>query len=110
MKYNRKKVYIDDRGYYRFIGSNKLVHRWAMEKYLGIKLKPSQIVHHKNGNKRDNRVENLQVIMESNAWDWHNRIHKKNSKLVIGMEFRSDLNGEPRMMKILFIVRYVEIN
>ena len=40
-------------------------HRWIMENHLGRKLKADEDVHHINGDKQDNRVENLMVVSHS---------------------------------------------
>jgi hypothetical protein len=62
------------RGYIRVnIGPYKreLEHRVVMERFLGRKLTKTEHVHHKNGDKTDNRLENLELLDESS----HHKLH-----------------------------------
>jgi hypothetical protein len=50
-------------------------HRLIMQEYLGRELLLSEVVHHINHNKSDNRLENLQVLSRSE----HILLHKPHS-------------------------------
>lgn len=75
MKHPYKQLYIN--------GKKIDEHRYIMEQNLGRKLERNEYVHHKNGNKRDNRIENLEVMTPLE----HNREHfEKLPKIKICVE------------------------
>ncbi len=60
---NGKRIFIDE-------------HRKIMEEYLGRKLSRYEVVHHKDGNKSNNKIENLMVMSLSE----HSKMHQTGIK------------------------------
>lgn len=82
------KGYLGKNGYiYLSMGTGikVLQHRYVVEQYIGRKLFNCEHIHHKNGIKTDNRIENLQIL----SIQEHNKIHyPKGSKFGINSEKR----------------------
>ena len=59
--------------------SDRLIdeHRLIMEKCLGRKLLRNEIVHHKDGDKSNNKLENLEIMSRAE----HSRKHQKGKKM-----------------------------
>lgn len=49
-----------------------LEHREVMEKYLKRSLGTHEVVHHKDGNKKNNDIDNLEIMSRSQ----HGKLHK----------------------------------
>lgn len=74
-------AHIDKDGYVRIYrpdhdwprrGGYILEHVWKMEKLLKRRLAKNECVHHKNHNRQDNRLENLEIIERG----MHSRYHR----------------------------------
>ena len=79
---------------------NKLLHRLLYEDFYGVTLLKGNVIHHKDENKLNNRISNLELITKGE----HNSLHntgRKHSEEVIQMLRDVNLNKKhPEELKL----------
>lgn len=61
-------------------GKRQALHRWTAEHRLGRKLKPGEVIHHKNGNKEDYAGDNLMVFSSHSAHMMYEQYHLRGAR------------------------------
>lgn len=80
----KKMVRISENGYWVFTcGPNKgrCVHTVIMEEHIGRHIRKGECVHHINGNRTDNRIENLQLLTIGEHTKLHNPSNSGSRKM-----------------------------
>lgn len=76
-RYGKSKPYFDSSKGYMFIsiyGRHLPYHRFVMEQYLGRELSEAEVVHHVDGNKLNNSIDNLELFPDKSS---HIRHHQE---------------------------------
>ncbi len=94
-KYNRIKVTSDSFFYPMATCTNTILeHRLVMAKSLGRNLHRWEIVHHKNGIRDDNRLENLQLVSEGQ----HNQLTIMQRRIT---KLEENLTSQANLIRLL---------
>ncbi len=95
------KARINSTGYYMISTQKegnfeKYLHRLIYEEHYG-EIPKGYFVHHKNGNKLDNRIENLEAISHAE----HTRLHSYGNKYWLGRKHTEEAKEKIRKARTL---------
>jgi superfamily II DNA helicase RecQ len=76
----RTNKYINERGYVVLRAENELEHRYLAKQLLGRELDRQEIVHHINGRRTDNKIENLCLMDRNKHEHFHSWLRWKKEK------------------------------
>jgi len=94
-KNSNKRQYTGERDYCGSIRE----HVFIMEEYLERSLKKGEVVHHIDGNKTNNNLDNLQVMSVAD----HNNCHGKSKEVIFDL-YKQGIVGYNRETKKYYIV------
>lgn len=94
-------------GYKKIRIGDRLIdeHRLIMERHLGRELEVNEIVHHKDGDKSNNDLENLEVMSRSE----HSRSHKLGNSMPIEVREKISATKTGKVHKNSRKVKQVDI-
>ena len=95
---------LDRRSGYIKCGSRKWEHRVIMERVLGRKLSPHEYVHHKNGDRSDNRPGNLELMSPQVHGKHHSKWLTKEAMEYV-RSFRRIKKGSPEAKMLMDYAR-----
>ena len=81
--WSNQKGYIEGRVWANGVQRQVKQHRWVIEQAIHRRLERDEHVHHINGEKADNRIENLEIVHAGEHSHSHNlrRIYRRGYKL-----------------------------
>ena len=91
-------------------GKQVRLHRFLMEQKIGRKLCFNEIVHHINGNKFDNRIENLEVVSRSDHMKMHTEVADRSNEVRKLQLVVKDLSDMYKTMSIEKVAKHYGVS